>query len=41
VTVTPDMVITTGSYTGMFFPRNAGTASGRIEGLAPISLTLY
>ncbi|WP_345815603.1 2-keto-4-pentenoate hydratase [Paraburkholderia sp. PREW-6R] len=41
VTVTPDMVITTGSYTGMFFPRKAGTASGRIEGLAPVSLTLY
>jgi 2-keto-4-pentenoate hydratase len=41
ITVTPEMVITAGSYTGMFFPRNAGTASGRIEGLAPVSLTLY
>ncbi|RAS21852.1 2-keto-4-pentenoate hydratase [Paraburkholderia bryophila] len=41
VAVTPDMVITAGSYTGMFFPQNAGTASGRIEGLAPVSLTLY
>lgn len=39
--VTPDMVITAGSYTGMFFPQSAGTAQGRIEGLAPISLTLY
>lgn len=39
--VTPEMVITTGSYTGMFFPQSAGTASGRIEGLAPISVTLY
>jgi 2-keto-4-pentenoate hydratase len=41
ITVTPDMVVTTGSYTGMFFPRSAGTASGHIEGLAPINLTLY
>ncbi|CAE6737412.1 hypothetical protein R69927_07608 [Paraburkholderia domus] len=41
IAVTPDMVITTGSYTGMFFPQSAGTASGCIEGLAPISLTLY
>jgi 2-keto-4-pentenoate hydratase len=39
--VTPEMVITTGSYTGMFFPQSAGTASGRIEGLAPVSVTLY
>jgi hypothetical protein len=35
------MVVTAGSYTGMFFPQTAGTASGRIEGLAPVSLTLY
>jgi 2-keto-4-pentenoate hydratase len=41
VAVTPEMVITTGSYTGMFFPQSAGTASGRIEGLAPISVTLF
>ncbi|MFL9892176.1 2-keto-4-pentenoate hydratase [Paraburkholderia sp. RL17-381-BIF-C] len=41
IVVTPAMVVTTGSYTGMFFPKNAGTASGRIEGLAPVSLTLY
>lgn len=41
IAVTPEMVVTTGSYTGMFFPRSAGTASGRIEGLAPVSLTLY
>jgi 2-keto-4-pentenoate hydratase len=39
--VTPEMVITAGSYTGMFFPREAGTASGHIEGLAPVHLTLY
>lgn len=41
IAVTPDMVITAGSYTGLFFPQSAGTASGRIEGLAPLSLTLY
>ena len=39
--VTPEMVVTAGSYTGMFFPQGAGTASGRIEGLAPISVTLF
>ncbi|WP_042319841.1 2-keto-4-pentenoate hydratase [Paraburkholderia caledonica] len=41
VTVTPEMVVTTGSYTGMFFPRSAGTAHGRIEGLPSVSVTLY
>lgn len=41
VAVTPEMIVTTGSYTGMFFPRTAGTASGRIEGLAPVCVTLY
>jgi 2-keto-4-pentenoate hydratase len=41
IAVTPEMVITTGSYTGMFFPQSAGTASGRIEGLAPVSVTLF
>jgi hypothetical protein len=35
------MVITAGSYTGMFFPREAGTASGHIEGLAPVHFTLH
>lgn len=40
IAVTPEMVVTCGSYTGMFFPRNAGTASGHIEGLAPVSVTL-
>ena len=39
--VTPEMVITTGSYTGMFFPQSAGTASGCIEGLAPVNVTLF
>lgn len=41
IAVTPEMVVTAGSYTGMFFPRTAGTANGRIEGLAPVSVTLY
>ncbi|KAA1011744.1 2-keto-4-pentenoate hydratase [Paraburkholderia panacisoli] len=41
IAVTPEMIVTAGSYTGMFFPRKAGTASGRIEGLAPVSVTLY
>ncbi|APA87954.1 2-keto-4-pentenoate hydratase [Paraburkholderia sprentiae WSM5005] len=41
IAVTPEMVITAGSYTGMFFPREAGTVSGHIEGLAPLHLTLY
>lgn len=33
-------VVTTGSYTGMYFPRAAGTAVGRIAGLPPVSVTL-
>lgn len=41
IALTPDMVVTTGSYTGLFLPKTAGTASGRIDGLAPVSLTLY
>ncbi|SIT45159.1 Hydratase/decarboxylase [Paraburkholderia ribeironis] len=41
IAVTPEMVVTAGSYTGMFFPATAGTASGHIEGLAPVNLTLY
>ncbi|MEP9324584.1 2-keto-4-pentenoate hydratase [Paraburkholderia phymatum] len=40
VAVTPDMIVTTGSYTGMFFPQHAGTARGHIEGLGPVSVTL-
>lgn len=41
IAITPDMIVTAGSYTGMFFPQSVGTASGRIEGLAPVALTLY
>ncbi|MBN3752558.1 2-keto-4-pentenoate hydratase [Paraburkholderia sp. Tr-20389] len=40
IAVTPDMIVTTGSYTGMFFPQHAGTARGHIEGLGPVSVTL-
>jgi 2-keto-4-pentenoate hydratase len=40
IAVTPDMIVTTGSYTGMFFPQHAGTARGQIDGLAPVSVTL-
>ena len=41
IAVTPEMVVTAGSYTGMYFPQSADMVSGRIEGLAPVSLTLY
>ena len=40
IAVTPEWVITTGSYTGMFFPETAGELSGRIDGLAPVNLAL-
>ncbi len=33
-------VVTTGSYTGMHFPRAAGIATGRFPGLPPVSVTL-
>jgi len=33
-------VITTGSYSGMYFAEEAGTATGVIEGLPPVVLTL-
>ena len=35
-----DLVITTGSYTGMFFAEGASEVQGRIHGLPPVSLTL-
>jgi len=40
IALTPDMIVTTGSYTGMFFPKTAGRASGRIAGLVSVDLTL-
>jgi 2-keto-4-pentenoate hydratase len=39
LTLTQDLVITTGSYTGMFFPKGPGEAIGEIRGLPGISLT--
>lgn len=38
--ITPEMVITTGTYTGMYFPRRHGHAVGRIEGLPEINFRL-
>jgi 2-keto-4-pentenoate hydratase len=40
IAVTPDMILTTGSYTGMYFPQHSGTARGQIDGLGPVSVTL-
>jgi 2-keto-4-pentenoate hydratase len=37
---TSDMVITTGTYTGMHFPKEIGTAQGIFDGLPPVSLHL-
>lgn len=38
--VTPDLVITTGSYTGMYKPQGPGMAQGEIRGLPPVSMEL-
>jgi hypothetical protein len=35
-----DLVITTGSYTGMFLADGPGELSGQIRGLPPVSLSL-
>jgi 2-keto-4-pentenoate hydratase len=35
-----DVWVTTGSYTGMYFPEAAGTAVGKFEGLPEIWLTV-
>ena len=40
VAIGGDDVITTGSYTGLYFPASPGTAVGEIDGLAPVSLTI-
>jgi 2-keto-4-pentenoate hydratase len=40
IAVTPDMIVTTGSYTGMFFPKSAGVARGEIDGLPAVDLAL-
>lgn len=38
--VTPDLVITTGSYTGMYQTQGPGVAAGEIAGLPPITVEL-
>lgn len=38
--LTPDMLITTGSYTGMVFMAHGGAVVGDIDGLPPVRLTL-
>jgi 2-keto-4-pentenoate hydratase len=40
IAVTPEMVMTTGSYTGMFFPQSTGTATGTFADLPPVCLEL-
>jgi len=40
ITLTPDMVVTTGSYSGMYFPESAGAATGTISGFLPVHLQL-
>ena len=40
IAVGGDVVITTGSYTGMHFASSPGTVVGEIQGLPPVSLTL-
>ncbi|WP_268800945.1 2-keto-4-pentenoate hydratase [Pseudomonas huanghezhanensis] len=39
-TLTPEIIITTGSYTGMYRTQGAGLAVGEIRGLPPISFEL-
>ena len=41
ITLTPSMVVTTGSYSGMFFPKSAGAATGTISGFLPVHLELF
>jgi len=40
IAVTPDMIVTTGSYTGMVFPSAAGVARGEIDGLPAVHVVL-
>ena len=40
ITIEAGCVITTGSYSGLYFAEGAGTATGVIEGLPPVVLTL-
>ena len=38
--ITPGTIITTGSYTGMYFPESLGVAIGEIDGIPPVQLAL-
>ena len=38
--ITPETIITTGSYTGMYFPESLGVAIGKIDGMPPVQLAL-
>ena len=40
VAFTEDLWVTTGSYTGMYFPEAAGTAVGKFDGLPEIRLRI-
>jgi 2-keto-4-pentenoate hydratase len=40
LTIGKDIVVTTGSYTGMHFPERPGTAIGEIEGLPAVRLAV-
>ena len=40
VAFSEDLWVTTGSYTGMYFPEAAGTAVGKFDGLPEVRLTL-
>jgi 2-keto-4-pentenoate hydratase len=40
LTLIEQTILTTGSYTGMYFPAGPGTATGEIAGLPPVYLTL-
>jgi len=40
LSVTPDQVLTAGSYTGLYATQARGQARGEIQGLPPVSLTL-
>lgn len=40
IEITPQTIVTTGSYTGMFFPARPGAARGEIDGLPPVELVI-
>ncbi|GAB3629634.1 2-keto-4-pentenoate hydratase [Pandoraea terrae] len=40
IALTPEMPVTTGSYTGMYFPGGMGMATATIDGIGPVAVTL-